>query len=150
MVSENESRTTHATMAFSAFKHPKIDWDAADLYQEFETFRSHIDFVFDGPLSELEAKQRAGWLGTWIGKQGREIYRMLNWEDGHAVKTLSAADTDSRNLNQVPKMWETPPTSVEPRKVSSTGLYVFLLLQTKPLCSSVSQPWHELSECGAS
>ena len=68
-------------MASAAFEHPKIDWEAADLYQEFERFRSHVDFVFAGPLSELEAKQRAGWLGTWIGEQGREIYRTLNWTD---------------------------------------------------------------------
>ena len=69
-------------MASTAFEHPKIDWDAADLYQEFERFRSHVDFVFAGPLSELVAKQRAGWLGTWIGEQGREIYRTLTWADG--------------------------------------------------------------------
>ena len=80
-------------MASAAFEHPKIDWEAADLYQEFERFRSHVDFVFAGPLSELEAKQRAGWLGTWIGEQGREIYRTLNWTDDaekqDPVKVLS-------------------------------------------------------------
>ncbi|CAJ1066454.1 Transposon Ty3-G Gag-Pol poly [Xyrichtys novacula] len=70
-----------ATMASAAFEHPKIDWEAADLYQKFERFRSHVDFVFAGPLSELEPKQRAGWLGTWIGEQGREINRTLNWAD---------------------------------------------------------------------
>ena len=57
----------------SNFEHPKIDWDAPELFQEFDRFRSHVSFVFDGPLSGLEAKQKAGWLGTWIGEQGREI-----------------------------------------------------------------------------
>lgn len=94
----NESRTTHATMAFSAFEHPKIDWDAADLYQEFERFRSHVDFVFDGPLSELEAKQRAGWLGTWIGEQGREIYRTLNWEDGEKQDPVKVWDNFANDI----------------------------------------------------
>lgn len=56
------------------FEHPKIDWDAADLYKEFERFRCHVSFVFDGPLSGLEAKRKAGWLGTWIGEQRREIF----------------------------------------------------------------------------
>lgn len=69
-------------MATSQFEHPKFDWEAADLYQEFDRFRSHVTFVFDGPLSELTAKQQAGWLGTWIGGQGREIYKTLNWAEG--------------------------------------------------------------------
>lgn len=60
-------------MASSEFEHPKIDWDVADLYQEFERFRSHVMFVFNGPLSELAAKQQAGWLGTWLREQGREV-----------------------------------------------------------------------------
>ncbi|KAJ8370263.1 hypothetical protein SKAU_G00102910 [Synaphobranchus kaupii] len=66
----------------SLFEHPKIDWDAADLYQEYERFRSHVGFVFAGPLSELENKAKAGWLGTWIGEQGREIYKTLEWGNG--------------------------------------------------------------------
>lgn len=41
-----------------------------------------MSFVFDGPLSELSAKQCAGWLGTRIGEQGREIYKSLTWADG--------------------------------------------------------------------
>ncbi|KAL0153751.1 hypothetical protein M9458_050972 [Cirrhinus mrigala] len=69
-------------MASSQFEHPKIDWDAADLYQEFERFRSHVMFVFDGPLSELAAKQQAGWLGTWLGEQGREVYKTFTWAEG--------------------------------------------------------------------
>ena len=66
-------------MASSQFEHPKIDWDASDLYQEFSRFRSHVTFVFEGPRSDLAPKQQAGWLGTWIGEQGRET---LPWEDG--------------------------------------------------------------------
>ena len=37
------------------FDHPRIDWDTADLYKEFERFRCHVIFVFDGSLVELEA-----------------------------------------------------------------------------------------------
>ena len=69
-------------MATPQFEHPSIDWEAADLYQEFDRFRSHVTFVFDGPLSGLTAKQRAGWLGKWLGGQGREIYKTLTWADG--------------------------------------------------------------------
>lgn len=62
-------------MASFNFEHPKIDWDLTDLYQEFGRFQNHVSFVFDGPLADLSAKQKAGWLGTWIGEQGREVYK---------------------------------------------------------------------------
>jgi len=64
------------------FEHPSIDWGAPDLYKEFTRFKDHVGFVFSGPLSDLNPKQQAGWLGTWIGSQGREIYRTLQWEEG--------------------------------------------------------------------
>lgn len=64
------------------FEHPSLDWNAPDLYKEYTRFKDHTGFVFAGPLSELTPKQKAGWLGTWIGPQGREIYRTLQWTDG--------------------------------------------------------------------
>lgn len=66
-------------MATPAFEYPSIDWDAADLFQEFSRFRSHVDFVFAGPLADLADKKKAGWLGTWIGESGRQIYKTLQW-----------------------------------------------------------------------
>ena len=64
------------------FDHPHIDWNNQDLYQEFSRFRNHVGFVFDGPLSKLKAEEKAGWLGTWIGPQGREICKTLQWGEG--------------------------------------------------------------------
>ena len=64
------------------FDHPTIDWEASDLFQEFRRFREHVNFVFEGPLAQNDNKVHAGWLGTWIGAQGREIYRTLDWEAG--------------------------------------------------------------------
>ena len=63
------------------FDHPSIDWGAPDLYKEFMRFKDHIGFVFSGPLSDIDKKKQAGWLGTWIGPQGREIYRAFQWAD---------------------------------------------------------------------
>ena len=74
------------------FDHPKIDWDAADLYQEFQRFSSHVSFVFAGPLAALESKQKAGWIGTWIGEQGREIYKTLAWADGEKEDPVKVLD----------------------------------------------------------
>lgn len=80
-------------MATPQFEHPKIDWDAADLYQDFDRFsRSHTTFVFDGPLSELTAKQQAGWLGTWIGEQGREVNKTLEWAEGEKEDLIKVLD----------------------------------------------------------
>lgn len=66
------------------FEHPTIDWGASDLYKEFTRFKDHVGFVFDGPLSDLTPKKRAGWLGTWIGQAGREIHRTFTWEEGES------------------------------------------------------------------
>ena len=73
------------------FDHQHIDWDSQDLYQEFSCFRIHVGFVFDGLLSKLEAEEKPGWLRTWIGPQGQEIYKTLQWEEeekGNSVKVL--------------------------------------------------------------
>lgn len=64
------------------FDSPHIDWDSQDLYQEFSRFSNHVGFVFDGPLCKLKAEEKAGWLGTWMGPQGREIYKTLQWGEG--------------------------------------------------------------------
>lgn len=47
----------------------------------FSKCSSTAIFVFHVPPSQLSAKQRAGWLGTWIDEEGREIYKSLNWAD---------------------------------------------------------------------
>ena len=74
------------SMALANFDHPQIDWDSDDLYQEFSRFKSHVEFVFAGPLSKTSDKEKAGWLGTWLGPQGREIYKTFNWQDGEKEK----------------------------------------------------------------
>ena len=78
--------------SYTNFEHPSIDWGASDLYKEFTRFKDHVGFVFNGPLSDLENKKQAGWLGTWIGQAGREIYRTFTWEAGESedpVKVLA-------------------------------------------------------------
>lgn len=63
------------------FEYPKIDWDTGDLYGEFCRFKDHVQFVFSGPLATKTDKEKAGWLGTWLGQQGREIYKTFDWDD---------------------------------------------------------------------
>lgn len=68
-------------MSFS-FDQPSMDWSHPETYSEFLRFRQHVDFVFKGPLCKADKKDKAGWLGIWIGKQGREIYKTFDWDDG--------------------------------------------------------------------
>lgn len=72
--------------AAAQFDPPLLDWDASDMYQEFCRFTQHVQFVFKGPLASAKDKDRAGWLGIWIGKQGREVYKTFDWESGDEDK----------------------------------------------------------------
>jgi hypothetical protein len=90
-------------MASPNFEHPRIEWDSPDLYQEFTRFESHVGFVFAGPLTGLNGAQKSGWLGTWVGEQGREIYKTFQW----------AAEDDKKDPEKVLKHFE---TYVRPRK----------------------------------
>ncbi|XP_013396158.1 uncharacterized protein K02A2.6-like [Lingula anatina] len=69
-----------------AFEQPSFDWESKYLYLEFTRFRQHAELVFKGPLSQTDDKIRAGWLGMWIGKQGREIYKTFTWEEDEEDK----------------------------------------------------------------
>lgn len=60
------------------FEHPNFNWNASDIYQEFIRFKQHVSFTFKGPLAKADKKDCAGWLGLWIGQQGREIYKTFN------------------------------------------------------------------------
>ena len=69
--------------AQNIFEHPHIDWNASDLYKEFCRFKRHVEFVLDGPLDGQTDKQKAGWIGTWIGAEGREVWLHLPWAAGN-------------------------------------------------------------------
>ncbi|XP_062574567.1 uncharacterized protein LOC134236415 [Saccostrea cucullata] len=66
------------------FEQPSMDWSHPETYSEFLRFRQHVDFVFKGPLCKSDKKDKAGWLGIWIGKHGREVYKTFDWEQGDA------------------------------------------------------------------
>ncbi len=63
------------------FDQPTIDWNHTDLHLEFQRFKQHVDFVFKGPLAKSDAADKAGWIGIWIGQQGREIHKTFKWSD---------------------------------------------------------------------
>ena len=65
-----------------SFEQTVFNWDAQDAYQEFQRFKQHVQFTFKGPLAKADKPDRAGWLGMWIGQQGREVYKTFTWEAG--------------------------------------------------------------------
>ena len=65
-----------------SFEQPCFNWDAKDTYQEFQRFKQHVEFTFKGPLAKSNKKDCAGWLGMWIGQQGREVYKTFTWDEG--------------------------------------------------------------------
>ena len=73
-------------MAGVNFEQPSLNWDASDMYQEFQRFKQHVQFTFKGPLASADAKHKCGWLGMWIGQQGRELYKTFKFNEGEEDK----------------------------------------------------------------
>ena len=48
--------------------------------------------MFEGALSKLKAEEKAGWLGTWIGPQGWEIYKTFQWEEVETANPVKVLD----------------------------------------------------------
>ncbi|GFS24439.1 centrin-1 [Elysia marginata] len=57
------------------FTHPVMNWNAPDQFAELSRFKDHCMFIFNGPPSGTTEKQKCGWVSTWIGEEGREIYK---------------------------------------------------------------------------
>jgi hypothetical protein len=74
----SDSRTVNMATGIQ-FDQPMFSWDANDTYMEFQRFKQHVEFTFKGPLAGTDDKHRAGWLGMWIGQQGREVYKTFTW-----------------------------------------------------------------------
>ena len=42
------------------FEQPSMDWSHPETYNEFLRFRQHVEFVYKGPLSKSNDKEKAG------------------------------------------------------------------------------------------
>ena len=92
------------------FEQPTFHWGAGDVYQEFKRFKQHVEFTFKGPLATADKASKAGWLGMWIGQEGREIYKTFTW----------AAAEDENDPDVVLNKME---TYVKPRKNKRVSRY---------------------------
>ena len=53
---------------------PKIDWESGDLPGTWKKFKSHTEFMFNGPLKEKTEEEKCSYLMIWVGEKGRDVY----------------------------------------------------------------------------
>ncbi|KAI8511852.1 hypothetical protein Bbelb_109520 [Branchiostoma belcheri] len=56
-----------------AGKSPQINWDSANLDEEWKRFKQHAELMFTGPLSKKNEAEKCSFLQIWVGEQGRDI-----------------------------------------------------------------------------
>ena len=66
---------------------PIFDWESHDKLTELEQFKADCRILFDGPLSDLKDKQRAGLIVNWLGRK--------------ATRYLHQFDVEINNTNEV-------------------------------------------------
>ena len=52
---------------------PKFEWDDKDKLTEIEQLKADCKILFDGPLSDLKDKQKAGLIVNWLGREATQI-----------------------------------------------------------------------------
>ena len=64
------------------FTPPSMDWTSSgDVHKKFKLFRQKCEFIFEGPLEEVDEKKQVRHLLLWVGDKGLEIYNTTTWED---------------------------------------------------------------------
>ncbi|KAK3101540.1 hypothetical protein FSP39_004320 [Pinctada imbricata] len=53
---------------------PQLNWEAGDLPKAWKSFRTHVEFMFNGPLKSKSEEEKCNYLMIWVGDKGREIY----------------------------------------------------------------------------
>jgi len=53
---------------------PVMDWQSHDLDSAWKAFKTHVEFMFNGPLKEKDEPQRCAYLMLWVGEKGRNIF----------------------------------------------------------------------------
>lgn len=53
---------------------PNMNWDSGDLPTAWKNFKTHVDFMFKGPLITKKEEEMCAYLMIWVGDKGREVY----------------------------------------------------------------------------
>ena len=66
-----------------------IDWTSSgDVHKRFKLFRQKCEFIFEGPLEELDEKKQVRHLLLWVGDKGLETTTWTDAEDKDKTKPV--------------------------------------------------------------
>ena len=71
-----------------AGSNPVMNWEAGDLPAAWKSFKTHVEFMFKGPLKDKPEEEQCAYLMIWVGSKGREIFATWNMDEDKA-KQLS-------------------------------------------------------------
>ena len=71
---------------------PRFEWDAKDKLTEIEQFKADCKILFDGPLSDLKDKQRAGLIVNWLGREATQILNSIDAEINSTQEVFEALE----------------------------------------------------------
>ncbi|CAG2233019.1 unnamed protein product [Mytilus edulis] len=53
---------------------PCMNWDSGDLPGTWKAFKTHCEFMFQGPLKKKQGDEKCAYLMIWVGEKGRNVY----------------------------------------------------------------------------
>ena len=65
---------------------PSMNWESGDLPGAWKAFKTHCDFMFQGPLKKKEADEKCAYLMIWVGEKGRNVYSTWNMSEDDQKK----------------------------------------------------------------
>ena len=68
------------------FNPPVFDWNASNLYTEFRTFKTKVDFIFDGTYKKNPKDAKVGAILNWMGDSAFKIYNNFVWTNADDKK----------------------------------------------------------------
>lgn len=69
---------------------PIMNWESGDLPGTWKSFKTHVEFMFKGPLGKKEEEEKCAYLMIWVGEKGRNVYSTwnLNADDSKDLTVL--------------------------------------------------------------
>ena len=74
----------------AGFTPPSMDWQAADLPDDFERFQQYCLLVFQGPFSDMSNKEKVAYVMLWIGRIGVDAFNSFEWDNARDKSKVSA------------------------------------------------------------
>ena len=82
---------------------PKFYWDVHDKLTEIKQFKADCKILFEGLLSDLKDKQRAGLIVNWLSREATQILTSVDAEINTTEEAYEALEK-VLDLNQT-RLW---------------------------------------------